>query len=79
MLMPIIEAPYYGLKKTLFSSVTHGGITKNEKAEVTKIDGEVIPGLYAAGELTTVTNSNGTLFQTGLHLDESRLKVRTNT
>lgn len=49
MLMPIIEAPYYGLKKTLFSSVTHGGITKNEKAEVTKIDGEVIPGLYAAG------------------------------
>ncbi|MDN6627029.1 MAG: FAD-dependent oxidoreductase, partial [Pisciglobus halotolerans] len=59
MLMPIVKAPYYGLKTTLFPSVTHGGITKNKKAEVTKIDGEVIPGLYAAGELTTVTNSNG--------------------
>lgn len=66
MLMPIIEAPYYGLKTTLFSSVTHGGITKNEKAEVTKIDGEVIPGLYAAGELTTVTNSNGYTISNGI-------------
>lgn len=65
-LMPIVEAPYYGLKTTLFSSVTHGGITKNEKAEVTKIDGEVIPGLYAAGELTTVTNSNGYTISNGI-------------
>lgn len=53
------EGPYYGLKTTFFSSVCHGGITKNANAEVTKIDGQIIPGLYAAGELTTVTNSNG--------------------
>lgn len=53
------EGPYYGLKTIFFSSVCHGGITKNANAEVTKIDGQIIPGLYAAGELTTVTNSNG--------------------
>lgn len=58
-LKKIEEAPYYGLKTIFFSSVCHGGITKNAKAEVTKINGENIPGLYAAGELTTVTNSNG--------------------
>lgn len=58
-LKKIEEGPYYGLKTILFSSVCHGGITKNEKAEVTKIDGQSIPGLYASGEITTVTNSNG--------------------
>lgn len=58
-LKKIGEGPYYGLKTTFFSSVCHGGITKNANAEVTKIDGQIIPGLYAAGELTTVTNSNG--------------------
>lgn len=65
-LTKIEEAPYYGLKTTLFSSVCHGGITKNEKAEVTKVDGEIIEGLYAAGELTTVTNSNGYTISNGI-------------
>lgn len=59
MLMPIGEGPYYALKTTFFSSVCHGGITKNINAEVTRLDGSVIEGLYAAGEVTTVTNSNG--------------------
>lgn len=59
MLMPIGEGPYYALKTTFFSSVCHGGITKNANAEVTRVDGSVIEGLYAAGEVTTVTNSNG--------------------
>lgn len=58
-LKKIEQGPYYGLKTIFFSSVCHGGITKNEKAEVTMVDGKSIPGLYAAGELTTVTNSNG--------------------
>ena len=56
---PISTGPYYALKTTFFSSVCHGGITKNSSAQVTRIDGSVIDGLYAAGEVTTVTNSNG--------------------
>ena len=58
-LMKIDQGPYYGLKTIFFSSVCHGGITKNEKAEVIKLNGDSIPGLYASGEITTVTNSNG--------------------
>lgn len=58
-LMPIGEGPYYALKTTFFSSVCHGGITKNANAEVTRFDGSIIEGLFAAGEVTTVTNSNG--------------------
>ena len=57
--MPISTGPYYALKITFFSSVCHGGITKNANAQVTRIDGSTIPGLFAAGEVTTVTNSNG--------------------
>ena len=59
MMAPILEGPYYALKTTWFSSITHGGITKNENAEVVRVDGSVIEGLYAAGEVTTCTNSNG--------------------
>lgn len=58
-LMPIGEGPYYALKTTFFSSVCHGGITKNANGEVTRFGGSIIEGLYAAGEVTTVTNSNG--------------------
>ncbi len=56
---PISTGPYYALKTTMFNSVCHGGIMKNENAEVVRFDNSVIEGLYAAGEVTTVTNSNG--------------------
>lgn len=55
----IETSPFYALQTTFFSSVCHGGITKNDRAEVTRFDGSVIPGLYAAGEVTATTNSNG--------------------
>ena len=56
---PLTTGPYYALQTTFFSSVCHGGITKNANAQVTRIDGTPIDGLFAAGEVTTVTNSNG--------------------
>lgn len=37
---PISTGPYYALKTTFFSSVCHGGITKNQNAQVTRIDGQ---------------------------------------
>lgn len=73
---PISTGPYYALKTTFFSSVCHGGITKNSSAQVTRIDGSVIDGLYAAGEVTTVTNSNGyTISKLRSRLEESRLSM----
>lgn len=59
MWFPISQGPFYALQTTFFSSVTHGGLVKNINAQVLHVDGSVIPGLYAAGEVTTVTNSNG--------------------
>ncbi|MEG0944249.1 MAG: FAD-binding protein [Angelakisella sp.] len=59
MWFPIAKGPFYALQTTFFSSVTHGGLIKNADAQVLRFDGNVIPGLYAAGEVTTVTNSNG--------------------
>ena len=59
MLVPIGEGPYYALKTIFFSSVCHGGLVKNEKSEALQFDGTSVPGLYLAGEVTSVTNSNG--------------------
>ncbi len=59
MWFPISQGPFYALQTTFFSSVTHGGLVKNINSQVLRVDGSVIPGLYAAGEVTTVTNSNG--------------------
>ncbi|MBR3840201.1 MAG: FAD-dependent oxidoreductase [Erysipelotrichales bacterium] len=56
---PISTGPYYALQTTWFSSVCHGGITKNANAQVTRFDGSVIKNLYACGEVCVVTNSNG--------------------
>ncbi|MEF9973798.1 MAG: FAD-dependent oxidoreductase [Clostridia bacterium] len=64
--MPIAQGPFYALKTTFFASVCHGGITKNAKAEVTRFDGSAIPGLYAAGEVTATTNSNGYTISTAI-------------
>lgn len=58
-LEPIGDGPYYAVQTTLFTSVCHGGLIKNAEAEVLRFDGSAIQGLYAAGEVTTVTNSNG--------------------
>lgn len=64
--MPVAQGPFYALKTTFFSSVCHGGITKNELAQVTRFDGSAIPGLYAAGEVTATTNSNGYTISTAV-------------
>lgn len=64
--MPISTGPYYAIKTTFFSSVCHGGITKNDKAQVTRFDGSAISGLYAAGEVTATTNANGYTISTAI-------------
>ena len=51
-LTPIAQGPFYAVKvyPTTFGSA--GGVTTTEQGRVTRQDGTVIPGLYAAGEMS---------------------------
>lgn len=52
MVHPIEQGPFYILKAVPAVHHTMGGIKINTKAQVLKADGSVIPGLFAAGEVT---------------------------
>ncbi len=49
---PLTEGPFYAGARKPTVHHTMGGIKINPRAEVISVDGEVIPGLYAAGEVT---------------------------
>lgn len=46
------EGPYYGVRVEAADHMTKGGVVANENAQVLTAEGEVVPGLYAAGEVT---------------------------
>jgi flavocytochrome c len=49
---PLTEAPFYAARVWPKVHHTMGGVEINSKAEVIDLDGAVIPGLFAAGEIT---------------------------
>ena len=49
---PLDTAPFYAVKVTAGIHHTMGGLVINEKTQVLTADGTVIPGLFAAGEVT---------------------------
>ncbi|MBR2528749.1 MAG: flavocytochrome c [Blautia sp.] len=49
---PLNVAPYYGINVTAGIHHTMGGLKINPAAQVLNTDGEVIPNLFAAGEVT---------------------------
>lgn len=49
---PLNTAPYYAIKVTAGIHHTMGGLQINTNTEVLDTNGNVIPGLYAAGEVT---------------------------
>lgn len=49
---PLNKAPYYAILVTPAVHHTMGGVKINTKAEVIGTDGKVIPGYFAAGEVT---------------------------
>ena len=49
---PLDTAPYYAIKVTAGVHHTMGGLTINTNTEVLDTNGNVIPGLFAAGEIT---------------------------
>ncbi|MER5179128.1 FAD-dependent oxidoreductase [Streptomyces sp. NPDC002896] len=57
---PIDAAPYHAYPIIASNVFTFGGLKTNERAEVLDLDGNPIPGLYAAGELTGMYYTNYT-------------------
>ena len=49
---PLNTAPYYAIKVSAGVHHTMGGVVINSSTKVLKEDGSVIPGLFAAGEVT---------------------------
>ena len=49
---PLDTAPYYAIKVTAGVHHTMGGLTINTNTEVLDTNGNVVPGLFAAGEIT---------------------------
>ena len=49
---PLNKAPYYAILVTPAVHHTMGGVKINTKAEVIDVNGKVIPGYFAAGEVT---------------------------
>lgn len=49
---PILKSPHYAIRLWPKVHFTMGGIRINKNAEVINLDGNVIKGLYAAGEVT---------------------------
>jgi len=52
---PIDEGPYYALPLTIGSLGTKGGPKVDARARVIDLDGQPIPGLYAAGNVSSPT------------------------
>ncbi len=46
------EGPYYGVRVEAANHMTKGGVVCNENAQVLNADDTIVPGLYAAGEVT---------------------------
>lgn len=46
------EGPYYGVRVEAANHMTKGGVVCNGNAQVLNADDTVVPGLYAAGEVT---------------------------
>ena len=58
---PLDQAPYYAIKVQPGVHHTMGGIRINDKAQVLDTEGNVIAGLFAAGEVTGGVHGNNRL------------------
>ena len=60
-LIDMQQGKYYVIKAVPSTHHTMGGVRINEKAEALTAEGKVIPGLWAAGEVTGVTHGTNRL------------------
>lgn len=66
LLNKIIKAPFYATRFAMARHHTMGGVLINGKAQVIDRDGTVIPGLYAAGEVTGGIHGNNRVGGNGI-------------
>ncbi|MDR6415338.1 FAD-dependent oxidoreductase [Pseudarthrobacter sulfonivorans] len=65
-LLPLDQAPFYAYPAKALMTTTYCGVTINSDAQVVDIDGDVIDGLYAIGEVTG--GFHGAAYMTGTSL-----------
>lgn len=53
---PKVKSPYYALRITSGFHMTRGGIVTDEETRVLNTSGQIIKGLYGAGEVTDITS-----------------------
>jgi succinate dehydrogenase/fumarate reductase flavoprotein subunit len=72
---PLVEPPFAAFNCSLghayYSGFSLGGLQTNAKAQVLDTDGEVIPGLYAAGACATNIAKDGMGYSSGTCVGES--------
>ncbi|MGI9291571.1 MAG: FAD-binding protein, partial [Gammaproteobacteria bacterium] len=73
---PISQPPYFALKVYPLTRKSMGGPATSSRGQVISQSGGVIPGLYAAGELTGVAGINGSHGGSGTFLGPSVLTGR---
>ena len=59
--LPLDKGPYYAVYGQRFSEAAMGGVRVNDKCQVTREDGSIIPGLYAGGDCTSAMHRKGKL------------------
>jgi fumarate reductase flavoprotein subunit len=59
--LQLVSPPYYAIKVSPAIHHTMGGLVIDPKAQVLNTAGQVIPGLYAAGEVTGLTHGTNRL------------------
>lgn len=65
-LQPIETGPFYAYPAKTLMTTTYGGLTFTPQGQVTDVDGEIIEGLYAVGEVTG--GFHGAAYMTGTSL-----------
>ncbi len=63
----LTDGPMYALKVTPSPYIAQGGVMIDPACHVQREDGSIIPGLYAAGDVTgSVENRDGAMYRVGL-------------
>lgn len=64
----IVQPPFYALLVYAFSLISFGGVTVNQDLQVTDKEGNIVPNLYAAGEILGAGATSGNAFCGGMLL-----------
>lgn len=70
-LVPIVQAPFYAYPAKSLMTTTYCGVKVTPDAEVVDVSGDVIPGLYAIGEV--VGGFHGAAYSTGTSLGKGAI------